>query len=78
MVAERFDSAPSSSSNQHNMNKLSRKSSIKIKKTDVGQCKCGFSKTEGVTMAQAEYHAELKKNGYKVVSTANGFIISKP
>lgn len=60
-----------------NDNALTKRSTIKITKTDCGQCKCGFSKTDGVTMSDKEYYRLLKQNGYTVEKTKHGVFIYK-
>jgi hypothetical protein len=61
-----------------NENALTKKSTIKIPKTATGKARAGFRKTDGVIMPQAEYHNQLRANGYEVKQTKYGIIISMP
>lgn len=60
-----------------NDNALTKKSTIKIKKTYTGKANAGFRKTDGVIMPQDKYYAELLKNGYTIEFTKYGVLISK-
>lgn len=63
-----------------NSNALSRKSSIRIKKTYCGRISnsVGFSKTDGITKDKEIYLISLMVKGYIVEKTPHGIIITNP
>lgn len=64
-----------------NDNALTKKSTIKIKKTYCGPLpkNVGYPRgMDGYIMPQEEYLSELEKNGYTIERTKNGILITPP